>query len=205
MSRKRSPPAAAIEHKIATLGDFDPHPPGIDLHAATTSIFPFRRAPFSRFDSTTNMIAVTGATALSDPGMIATDDTVHDSEAFVPIVQQVLDRGIRVTRVLTDGAYDARKNFDFLDVEIEPVVRMRSNANMKRMGGAARPLAIRGRNLLGEVYWRFVHGYGRRWAIEGTFSAIKRVLGENFRSRRDNLRLREAQRKAVAYDRLLMA
>jgi hypothetical protein len=50
-----------------------------------------------------------------------------------------------------------------------------------------------------------VHGYGRRWAVEGTFSAIKRTLGEGLRSRRGDLRLREAQRKAIAYNKLLMA
>jgi hypothetical protein len=50
-----------------------------------------------------------------------------------------------------------------------------------------------------------VHGYGRRWAVEGTFSAIKRTLGEGLRSRRGDLRLREAQRKVIAYNKLLMA
>jgi hypothetical protein len=41
--------------------------------------------------------------------------------------------------------------------------------------------------------------------VEGTFSVIKRTLGENLRSRRGDLRLREAQRKTIVYNRLLMA
>ena len=50
-----------------------------------------------------------------------------------------------------------------------------------------------------------MHGYGRRWAVEGTFSAIKKTLGEGLRSPRRDLRLREAQRRVVVYNKLLMA
>jgi transposase len=138
----------------------------------------------------------------------ATGGRAGDAQRLPSLVREAtkrLDGTIR--EVLADGAYDSRDNFDFLhEREIEAVVRMRKNANAKRRGGsAARPLAVRERNLLGEGYWRFVHGYGRRWAVEGTFSVIKRTLGENLRSRRGDLRLREAQRKAIVYNRLLMA
>lgn len=138
----------------------------------------------------------------------ATDGRAGDAKRLPPLIHEALTRlDGRVTTVLADGAYDSRANFDFLHEHgIEAIVRMRRNANMKRCGGsAARPLAVKERNFLGEEYWRFVHGYGRRWAVEGTFSAIKRTLGEGLRSRRGDLRLREAQRKAINYNRLLMA
>jgi transposase len=95
----------------------------------------------------------------------------------------------RIDGVLADGAYDSRSNFDFLhEHEIEAVVLMRKNANAKRCGET---VVIKERYFLGDEYWCFVHDYGRRWAIEGAFSAIKRTLGESLPSRRSNLRLRE--------------
>ena len=30
--------------------------------------------------------------------------------------------------------------------------------------------------------WKIVHGYGRRWAAESVFSAIKRIFGETLRA-----------------------
>jgi len=35
-------------------------------------------------------------------GIVVTDDKAHDAEAFFPLVQQVLDRGIVIKRVLAD-------------------------------------------------------------------------------------------------------
>lgn len=49
-----------------------------------------------------------------------------------------------------------------------------------------------------------VKRYDRRRSAEGSFSSIRRVLDEWLRSRRDDLRTREAMRKAV-YNRLLTA
>jgi len=31
---------------------------------------------------------------------------------------------------------------------------------------------------LGYDEWKKKHGYGKRWAVEGTFSAVKRIFGE---------------------------
>lgn len=137
-----------------------------------------------------------------------TDDRKGDAGFLRPLVEEASSRlDGRITKVIADGAYDTRDNFDFLDERgIEAIIRMRKNANMKRRGGgAARPRAVKERNLLGEAYWRFVHGYGRRWAVEGAFSAVKRVMGESLRSRRSDQMLREAQHKFVQYGRLMMA
>ena len=137
----------------------------------------------------------------------ATSGRKGDAGRLPSLIDQALDRGIAIVEVLADGAYDTRDNFDLLKRrDIEAVIRMRKNAKMKRRGGtAARPLAVLERKLLGEAYWRYVKGYGRRWSVEATFSALKRTLGEGLRSRRGDLRLREAQRKAVAYNKLLLA
>ena len=64
--------------------------------------------------------------------------------------------------MLADGAYDTRENIDMLKRRgIVPVIRMRKNANMKRVGGTAAGRAVA--DLLDEVYWRYVKGYGHRW------------------------------------------
>lgn len=139
---------------------------------------------------------------------IATGGRQGDAAQLPGLIKQASSRlEGRIAEVLADGAYDTRDNFDLLkEKSIVPVIRMRKNANMKRMGGtAARPLAVMERNFLGEEYWRYVKRYGRRWSAEGASSSLKRVLDESLRSRRDDLMLKEALRKVAVYNRLLLA
>lgn len=138
----------------------------------------------------------------------ATSGRKGDAGRLPGLIEQASERlDGRIVEVLADGAYDTRNNFDMLKRRgIAPTIRMRKNANMKRVGGtSARPLAVRERNFLGEAYWRYVKRYGRRWSVEGVFSALKRTLGESLRSRRDDLMQKEALRKVAAYNRLLLA
>jgi transposase len=72
---------------------------------------------------------------------------------------------------------------------IEAIIHIRKNAYMKMRGGRSLDR------------WRFAKRYGRRLMVQGAFSAIKRMLGDGLRSRRDDRRLR----KAVAYTMFLMA
>ena len=137
----------------------------------------------------------------------ATSGRKGDAGRLPGLIEQASKRlDGRIVEVLADGAYDTRDNFDMLKRRgIVPVIRMRRNANMKRVGGtSARPLAVHERNLLGEAYWRYVKRYGRRWSVEGAFRRWRRTLGESLRSRRDDLMLKEAL-KVAAYNRLLLA
>lgn len=95
----------------------------------------------------------------------ATDGRAGDAGQLSSLVGEATERlDGTILKVLADGAYDTRANFDLLDERgIEAVVRMRKNANMKR------------------------------------------TLVEGLRSRRCDLMLREAQPKAVAYNKLFMA
>jgi transposase len=140
--------------------------------------------------------------------VIVTDERKGDAGFLRPLVDEA-SRIVpgRIAKVIADGGYDTRENFDFLRSKgIEIVIRMRNNANMKRQGGSsARPLAVKERNEIGEKAWRKKHSYGQRWIVEGAFSAVKRIMGEALRSRRSDLMLREAQHKFVQYGRLLMA
>jgi hypothetical protein len=129
--------------------------------------------------------------------VVVTGDSVHDAEAFVPLVQQVLDRGVMIRRVLADGAYDSRKNFDLLRRHgIEGGIKVRKNASM-RSGGVsfARPLAVRERNFLGAWLWERRYAYSLRWMIEYVFSAVKRTLGAEVRSRDRDLMFLEVENK----------
>ena len=109
--------------------------------------------------------------------------------------------------MLADGAYSTRENFDLLRRQsIVPVIRMRKNANMKRMGGtSARRLAVRERNLLGEAYWRYVKRYGRRWPIDAALSAVKRMLGDEMRSRRRDFLISEVENKFWTWNEMRRA
>jgi hypothetical protein len=129
--------------------------------------------------------------------VVVTDDTVHDAEVFAPLVQQLLDRGVRVTRVLADGAYDSRTNFDLLRAcNIEAGIKVRKNASMKRLGHSfARPMAVREHNFLGNWLWERRYAYSLRWVIEYVFSAVKRTLGGEVRSRSRDLMFSEVENK----------
>jgi IS5 family transposase len=140
-------------------------------------------------------------------GAIVTDDRGYDAHFLVPLVQRALDRGARVVRVLADAAYDARYNFDFLYRNgIDAGINLRKNADQKVKGGTfARPMAARELHRIGHEEWARKHSYALRWKVECAFSAIKRTMGEALRSTRSDLMLREAQRKFIAYNKLVRA
>jgi len=129
--------------------------------------------------------------------VVVTDDTVHDAEVFTELVQQVLDRGITIKRVLADRAYDSRDNFDLLrHHKIEAGIKVRKNASM-RSGGVsfARPLAVREQRFLGAWLWERRYAYSLRWMIEYAFSAVKRTLGSEVRARCRDLMFSEVENK----------
>ncbi len=129
--------------------------------------------------------------------VVVTDDTVHDAEAFVPLVQQVLSRGVTIKRVLADGAYDSRANFDLLRRHgIEAGIMIRKSAGRKLRGHTfARPCAVRERDLLGAWLWERRYAYSLRWMVEYVFSAVKRTLGSEVRSRDRDLMFLEVRNK----------
>jgi hypothetical protein len=56
---------------------------------------------------------------------------------------------------------------------------------------------------LGYEGWKEVRDYGKRWLVEMTFSAFKRVLGETLRSRKFLSQKAEASLKVMLYNRFL--
>ncbi len=141
-------------------------------------------------------------------GVAVSDERAVDAQFLPELVSQAqsLLPG-RIKRVLADGAYDTRENFDFLrDEGIEAGIKIRLNASRKMKGASmARPAAVFERNKLGEDKWTRKYGYNKRWRCETTFSAVKRIFGEAIMSRRADMMLREATLKFVQYNAMLGA
>lgn len=129
--------------------------------------------------------------------VVVTDDTVGDNGVFVPLVQQVLDRGVTIKRVLADGAYDTLDDFDMLGRhDIEAGIKLSKDASTKSRGLTnARPRAVRERNFLGTWLWDKRYGYSLRWMIEYASSAVKRTMGSDVRSRKRDLMFSEVENK----------
>jgi len=105
-----------------------------------------------------------------------TREDVGDGRMFGRLVKG--STGITdVKRVIGDGAYDSKSNFQRAsDMDIDPVIRVRKNASLKAGGCMARKFAVLLQ--LGNADWRKEKGYGYRWMAESAFSSIKRVFGE---------------------------
>jgi transposase len=114
-----------------------------------------------------------------------TDELSADSEHLSGLVSEAVARGHRITKVLADGAYDTRDNWNFLrDLNIDFVPNIRKNASERFRGSCVRGLAVAERNGIGDKQWKERHGYGMRWKVESAFSDYKRMFGDHVRSRR---------------------
>jgi hypothetical protein len=114
-----------------------------------------------------------------------TDERVSDGSKFNSLVDQAEENlsGRRIEKALGDGAFDRREIFDHLQQKgIQPVIKIRSNANTKARGSPARGKAVREMKGLGYQRWKQKYDYGRRWAAESVFSAVKRILEERISS-----------------------
>jgi len=90
-------------------------------------------------------------------------------------------KSVNVRRVLADGAYDSRANFNLLSQSgIKPVIRVRVNSVARGMGCPSRRDAVLEQRALGSRAWSQVHRFGFRWVVEGVFSVVKRVFSECF-------------------------
>ena len=136
-------------------------------------------------------------------GFRVTSEKTGDNKKFVPMVKEVSKKR-KVAKAYADAAYDARKNFNLLDeIGAEPAIKLRKNASFKLMGSRARRDEAMLLDALGYEGWKSVKDYGKRWLVEVTFSAFKRVLGETLRSRRFLSQKAEASLKVMLYNRFL--
>jgi len=125
-----------------------------------------------------------------------------EARTAVTMVAEVRERGKRIKRFYGDGAYDASLVFSSLR-DAENAVKIRTNATTYRSRGSKRRRdEVRRYRSLGYKRWKEQTGYGRRWAVEGFFLAMKRKFGEDASSRKPQTFTVEAVQRAWAYDEM---
>ncbi len=137
--------------------------------------------------------------------MDVSSEKVGDGKRLKRLVKRA-EENRRVRRVLADGAYDSRTNFNFLAQEgIKPVIRVRKGSASKSGGSYARKLAVVEQQAFKPKSWSRIHRFGYRWRVEGAFSVIKRVFGEYVSARKFVNMAREMAMKASIYNGFIKA
>ena len=134
--------------------------------------------------------------------MDVSSEKVHDGKRLKKLVKKASrNENIHVKRVLADGAYDSRDNFNYLSNKgIKPVIRVRSNSIPKSRGCMSRKLAVIEQKIFKPKAWSRIHRYGYRWRVEGAFSCIKRIFGEYVEARKFVNMAKEMVMKASLYN-----
>jgi hypothetical protein len=135
--------------------------------------------------------------------MDVSSEKVGDGKRLKRLVNRA-NESVRVKRVLADGAYDSRANFNFLSSKrIKPVIRVRSNSVPKNKGCQARKLAVIEQQAFKPRSWSRIHRFGKRWRVEGAYSCIKRIFGEYVSAKKFVNMAREMAMKAAIYNRFI--
>ena len=137
--------------------------------------------------------------------MDVSSEKVHDGKRLKRLVNRA-EENVRVKRVLGDGAYDSRANFNFLsNNHIKPVIRVRSNSVPKSRGCQARKKAVIEQQTFKPKAWSRIHRFGYRWRVEGAFSCIKRIFGEYVSARKFVNMAKEMLLKVSIYNTFMAA
>jgi len=135
-----------------------------------------------------------------------TSEKVGDSRVFEDLIEDA-DENLgdrRIRRVYADGAYDTRSAFNILErKKIEPGIKIRKNASTRSRGSPYRAKHVREYKKKGYENWRDEIEYGKRWRVESTFSAIKRIFGETVRAHDEEKMYREVETIFLLYNLLL--
>jgi len=133
-----------------------------------------------------------------------TDEHSHDSKHLKGIVKESARHGT-ITKVLGDGAFDSREIFSYLDDQnITPAIKTRRNSVPKSRGCHPRKIAVT-EQMADYRKWCTSVSYGRRWIVESVFSVIKRMFGEEVRSKKKKNMIQELMLKISLYNRFVMA
>jgi transposase-like protein len=115
-------------------------------------------------------------------GIEVTDERVGDSRMLGPLIDQSKEnlKDRKIEQVDADGAYDTRDAFNKLaENNIRPAIKIRSNTSTKARGSPLRAKHAREYLKSGYKSWKKKYDYGKRWAVEGAFSLVKRIAGES--------------------------
>src|SRR5712692_2546094 len=137
--------------------------------------------------------------------MDVSSEKVSDGRRLKRLVKRA-GESVRVNRVLGDGAYDTKDNFNFLSGRgIRPVIRVAKNSVPKCNGSYARKKAVIEQQMFRPKAWSKIHRFGFRWRAEGAFPSIKRIFGEYVSARRFANMVREMRMKASIYNGFMAA
>ena len=102
--------------------------------------------------------------------MRVTKEDVGDERMLKSLIKgTVINVQTNIKRVLADGAYDSRDNFQFLhDNDIDPAIKVRKNSSFKSMSCYTRKMAVL-QQLSDLDKWKHSVSYGHRWAAETVF------------------------------------
>ena len=116
-------------------------------------------------------------------------------------MKELIKKGFEIKKFFGDGSFDKNELFDFCDkYRIEPVIKIRENANPEAEGSWKRSVEVKKYKKLGYKKWAKEKEYGRRWTgTEGIFSAVKKIYGERVRARKVENMCLEAKRKFWTY------
>jgi Transposase DDE domain. len=138
--------------------------------------------------------------------MDVSSEKVGDGKRLKRLIKRAKENKVRVKRVLGDGSYDSKANFNFLTQEgIKPVIRVRKGSVLRSRGFQARKLAVIEQQTFKPKAWSRIHRFGYRWRVEGAFSVIKRVFGEYVTARKFVNMAKEIATKASIYNSLITA
>ena len=132
--------------------------------------------------------------------MSVTKENIHDGKMLKELVDNV-SKKYDIKKVLADGGYDSKDNFEYLDeLKIIPVIKVRKNSSVKNNAKCiSRKLSVI-QQIDDIKQWKKRHGYGMRWMAESAFSSIKRTFGEYVSSVKWNNIVNELLLKASIYN-----
>jgi hypothetical protein len=125
-----------------------------------------------------------------------TEEKTADSEVLRPLLKDV-----NIKNGLMDGAFDTNDAFNFMKEKgVEcPGIKIRENAVVGEEP-SPRSNAVLELKKYGYNGWKQMHQYGRRWAVEGYFSSIKRIFGETVRASSVDGIISEIKRLFILYN-----
>jgi hypothetical protein len=133
-----------------------------------------------------------------------TDEHSHDSRHIKQLIRESAMFGT-VSKVLGDGAYDSKEIFSHVEgIGAVPAIRVRSNSVPKSKGCYPRKKAVI-EQLTDYRKWASSVSYGSRWIVESVFSVIKRMFGEEVRSKKKKNMIQELMLKISLYNRFVTA
>ena len=101
---------------------------------------------------------------------------------------------------LANGAYDINDAFEFTKSNGADClgIKIRGNAVVGKKEFARSTAVLEYK--MGYKGWRQMHQYGKRWAVEGPVSSIKRIFGETVRAASPEGTISEVKRAFILYN-----